>query len=295
MNDTVAFISHEPFAEGLVFGEGLRWHAGRLWVSDMLGRKVYSYTEQGERSLVAEVPGRPNGLGFLPDGRLVIGSMADTRLLRVEPSGQVSLHADLSAHMTGYTGDIAIDAAGRVYVDDVGYRVFEGEPSAPGRLLLVQPDGAVSVIEEGLKFPNGMWIAPGGQRLLFAEGRAGRIFEYDLVDPRPGSTALGGLTGKRVFADFGGELLDGMCMDTEGAVWQCQPYARRVVRVAPGGRITHELPFPGDKPVACALGGADRRKLFVVAADYTLERMAKDDSRAALHVARVEVPGFGDV
>jgi sugar lactone lactonase YvrE len=275
----------QPFARDLVFGEGLRWHDSRLWLSDMLARKVYAFTEDGTRELIAEVPGRPNGLAFLPDGRLVIASMADGRLLRRERSGELVEHANMSALMTGYSGDIAVDGVGRAYVDDVGYRVFEGAKFAPGRLILVQPSGESRVLEEGLAFPNGMWITRDRKRLIFAEGRAGRLFEYRLG-------ADGNLAEKRLFAHLSDTVFDGLTLDEEDGVWACQPYAKRVIRLESGGRITHEIGFPDTKPVACCLGGMDLKTLYVVSADYTLERMATNDCWAVVHTARVEIPGF---
>lgn len=281
-----------PFADRLVFGEGMRWYRGRLWMADMLGRKVLAFDSRGGREIVAEAPARPNGLGFLPDGRLLIASMADQRLLRREADGRVVVHCDLAPHMTGYTGDIAVDAQGRAYVDDVGFRVFEKDERRPGALLRVDPDGTVAVLEKNLQFPNGLWIGPGGDSLVFAEGRNETIFAYRIA-------ADGGLSGKRVFAAMKGHVLDGLTLDAEGAAWACSPYLRQVNRVLDGGAIAETIQFPDHrKPVACCLGGADRKTLFVVAADYTLERMAQDDCVAEIYRIAVDVPGFplpGDV
>ncbi|MCW5772558.1 MAG: SMP-30/gluconolactonase/LRE family protein [Rhodospirillaceae bacterium] len=275
-----------PFADRLVFGEGMRWYRGRLWMGDMLGRKVLAFDRKGEREIIAEVPGRPNGLGFLPDGRLIIASMADQRLLRREADGRIVMHSDLAAHMTGYTGDIAVDAAGRTYVDDVGFRVFEKEARRPGALLRVDPNGAATVLERNLQFPNGLWITADGQHLVFAEGRNETLFSYRLA-------ADGSFADKRVFAAMKGHVLDGLTLDSHGAVWACSPYLRQVNRVLDGGRIAETIRFPDNrKPVACCLGGADRKTLFVVAADYTLERMAQDDTEAEIYRIDVDVPGF---
>jgi sugar lactone lactonase YvrE len=273
-----------PFASGLVFGEGLRWYGGRLWLADMLGRAVYAYTASGARETMAVVPPRPNGLGFLPDGRAVITSMADQRLLVREHDGRLAEHARLDHLMTGYCGDMAVDAHGRVYLDDVGFRVFAGEPRKPGRLLRVDPDGTARILLEGLAFPNGMWITRDGKRLIFAEGRGKTLFSFDLA-------ADGSFASQRVFAKLPNDVLDGLTLDVEDGVWQCCPHDQEIVRVLDGGEITHRIAFPL-KPVACCLGGPGLRTLYVVAADYTLERMARDDSRAEIFTVEVEVPGF---
>lgn len=274
----------QPFASGLVFGEGLRWYGDRLWISDMLGRAVYAYTESGERETVARVPPRPNGLGFLPDGRLVITSMADQRLLVRERDGSLRELARLDHLMTGYCGDMAVDAQGRIYLDDVGFRVFEGDPRKPGRLLRVDPDGTAKVLVDDLAFPNGMWITRDGKRLIFAEGRGKTLFSFELAPD-------GEFADQRVFAQLPNEVLDGLTLDVEDGVWQCCPHDREVIRVLDGGRITHRITFPL-QPVACCLGGSELRTLYVVAADYTLERMARDDCRAELFALEIEVPGF---
>jgi sugar lactone lactonase YvrE len=274
----------ELFAGDLVFGEGMRWYGGRLWMADMLGRKVYSFDEAGQRRIEAGVPERPNGLGFLPSGELLTTSMADQKLFRVTNDGSLAEHADLSSLMTGYCGDLAVDAQGRAYLDDVGFRVFEGEPAAPGRLILVQPDGSGNVLESGLQFPNGMAITQDGKELIFAEGRNRKIWSYELADD-------GMFASKSLFAETE-DLLDGMTLDVEGGVWQCMPYRKEIVRYLRGGRISHRIPFDPLKPVACALGGPQRRILYVVASDYTIERMARDEATAKIFAVEVDIPGF---
>jgi sugar lactone lactonase YvrE len=274
----------EKFADGLVFGEGMRWYGNRVWISDMLGRVVLSFDLAGNRTVVAKIPARPNGVGFLPDGSLLATSMADQKLIRVAKDGSQKEHSDLSGLMTGYCGDIAVDSKGRAYLDDVGFRVFEGAPRAPGRLLLVQPDGRAEVVDDDLQFPNGIWISQNEEELIFAEGRNQTIWSYRIGEN-------GALSNKQPFANLCA-LLDGLTLDAEGAVWVCQPYEHRIIRVLRGGQITHKFEFGELKPVACCLGGPKLTTLFVVAADYTLERMAVDDTSALIFKIEVDVPGF---
>lgn len=273
-----------PFATGLVFGEGLRWFRGRLWLSDMLARQVCAFRLDGSREVVATVPPRPNGLGFLPDGRLLVTSMADQKLLVRAHDGTLDVYADLSALMTGYCGDMAVDSAGRVFLDDVGYRVFEGEERRPGRLLRIDPDGSARVLLDGLAFPNGLWITADGRRLVFAEGRAGTIHSFAL-------SPAGDLRDAAVLAKLDNPVLDGLTLDRDGGIWQCCPHDRQVLHLDASGRVVLRVAFPL-QPVACCLGGPDLCTLFVVAADYTLERMARDDTSAALYTLDVDVPGF---
>jgi sugar lactone lactonase YvrE len=249
-----------------------------------LGRHVFSYDEAGNRKTVATVLTRPNGIGFLPDGRLVITSMADQKLLVRETDGRLKTRADLGHIMTGYCGDMAVDAQGRIYLDDVGFRVFEGEARRPGTLLLVEPDGSARILRDNLAFPNGMWITRDKTRLIFAEGRAGNLFSYTLAPD-------GGIADEKLFAKLPNPVLDGLTIDSEDGVWQCCPHDREILRIAATGDITHRVRVNA-QPVACCLGGGDLRTLYFVAADYTLERMASDDTTAALFTARVDIPGF---
>ena len=272
-----------PFADDLVFGEGLRWHGGRLWMSDMLGRVVLAFDSGGRREVMARVPARPNGIGFLPDGSLLVTSMTDQKLLRRGADGALAEHAALAHVMTGYCGDMAVDAHGRVYLDDVGFRVFEGAAPAPGRLILVEADGTARVLEEGLAFPNGIWINRDGTGLIFAEGRKQTVWSYRIADD-------GTLSGKEVFF-AAPNLLDGLTLDSDGAAWICMPYAHEIVRVL-RGQITQRFGFGDLKPVSCALGGPGLRTLYVVASDYTLERMAVDDTTARVYAVEVDTPGF---
>jgi sugar lactone lactonase YvrE len=277
-------LEAEPFGGAHMFGEGMRWFRNRIWLSDMLARTVYAYDAAGTSAKIATVPGRPNGLGFLPDGRLVVTSMADQKLLVRAADGSLRQYADLSGLMTGYCGDMAVDTVGRIYLDDVGYRVFEGEERKPGRLILVQPDGSSRVLLDRLAFPNGMWITRDQRRLIFAEGRASTLYSFELATD-------GGFADQKIFARLDSEVLDGLTLDDAGGVWQCLPHDRELLRIVDGGDVTHRIKLPL-QPIACCLGGDALRTLYVVAADYTLERMARDDTWARLYAVTVDIPGF---
>src|SRR5947199_8458790 len=101
-------------ADGFHFLEGPRWRDGRLWVSDMHGERVVTVTPDGVVEPIVEVPTQPSGLGWLPDSRLLVVSMTDRQLLRLE-GGRLVGHADLSAPATCPCHDTAVNAAGRTY------------------------------------------------------------------------------------------------------------------------------------------------------------------------------------
>ena len=296
--------SVDTLVSGCSYLEAPRWHDGRLWVSDFYTRRVLAVSLDGTVETVAEVPGQPSGLGWLPDGTPLVVSMLDHRLLRIE-NGRLVEHADLSAFAGGDSNDLLVDEHGRAYVSDFGFDLDAFEPIRPTNLVRVDPDGSVTVVAEDLFFPNGMVLTAGGT-LIVAETVGGRLTAFDV---RPD----GSLGGRRVWAGFSDPpgsddtaaefakyaadpsavAPDGMTLDAEGAVWVADALHNRVVRVREGGEIVDEV-GAGDLGVyACALGGPDGRTLFLCAAPTFLRAKASVDHRARLLTCRVDVPHAG--
>lgn len=273
-----------PLLEGLTFPEGPRWHDGRLWLSDFYSHEVVATDLEGKRETVARVPGQPSGLGWLPDGRLLVVSMLDQKLLRLDPGGLVEV-ADLSAHATGLCNDMVVDDAGRAYVGNFGFDLHAGEEVREASLVRVDPDGTVAVADEGLLFPNGSVITPGGGTLIVAETFGRRLTAWDRA-------ADGRLSRRRVFADLGDNVPDGICLDAEGAVWVADPRRAEVLRVHEGGEVTDRLATGGRGAYACMLGGPDRRTLFVCT-NTTSGPEAAERRAGRVEWTRVAVPGAG--
>ncbi len=250
-----------------LFGEGLRLLLdGRLVFSDMIGCRVLAADpDSGELTPLHEVPGQPNGLGLLSDGRLVVASMLDCRLLvtaNADPASPLEPYADLSGVATGYLGDLAVDAADRVYVDDTGARVLHGEPiSACGRLIRVDGPGHHQVLADGLSFPNGIGVDPDGQMLYLGLSGARQVVQMRLW-------ADGSIGEPRPYAR---QTPDGLALEAAsagGGVWVCHPGKALVVRYDPAGRPTDEvelvLPGGGEgRAIACAVS-PDGATLWVV-------------------------------
>ncbi|MBO0847953.1 MAG: SMP-30/gluconolactonase/LRE family protein [Pseudonocardia sp.] len=281
------------------FLECPRWHDGRLWVSDFYTNRVVATDGRGNTEVVAEVPGQPSGLGFLPDGRALIVSMRDHRVLVRSESGQLSEHADLSDTVPDMLNDMIVDEHGRAYVGNFGFDLMGGAALRYTTLTRVDPDGTVSTAAEDLGFPNGTVILPGGV-LVVAETFAGRLTAFDIAGD-------GALTGRRVWARFGetprtddvGEAMqrlqvgpDGICADAEGAIWVADALHARVIRVREGGEILDEIPT-GMGVFACMLGGEDGRRLFMCAAPSFAEHERRAAREAQLLATRVEVPHAG--
>jgi len=282
----MADLSPQVFAEGFVFLEGPRWHDGELWVSDMWDFKVRRVSATGSVADVVEVPQRPSGIGFMPDGTALIVSMADHRVYRLGDGG-LSLHADLSANVNADINDMVIDDRGRAYVGNFGYDIFNDAEPRDAELVLIEPDGTQRIVAENLMFPNGMVLADDGATLVVAETFGHRLTAFD-------RTADGGLKNRRTFADLGDYTPDGICLDIEGGIWVASFMTGDFIRVTDGGAITDRVKAsPGKAAVACQIGGADNRTLFCLTFEGEIADLAKRERRARIEIVSVDVPGAG--
>lgn len=278
-------LDTEVLLDGLAFPEGPRWREGRLWFSDMHSNVVMTVDAEGRAERVVEVAGRPSGLGWLPDGRLLVVSMTDRRLLRLDREGLVEV-ADLSALASFHLNDMVVDLDGRAYVGNFGFDLFNDAPPKDAELIVVTPDGRASVVADGLGFPNGSVITPDQRTLIVAESFAARLTAFDLEES-------GALSHRRVWAALDeGVTPDGICLDAEGAIWATSPLSGELLRVREGGKVTHRY-RPTHHPYACMLGGADRRTLFLATAETHDPEEAKAKRSGRIETVRVDVPGAG--
>ena len=269
--------------EGLCFGEGPRWHDGALWLSDMHARQVLRVDGDGNPAVVVELADdEPSGLGWLPDGDLLIVSMRKRQLLRFDGS-TLSLHADLSDLASWYCNDMVVDAEGRAYVGNFGFDLHNRAKPQPAELIMVTPDGKAQVVAQDLQFPNGTVITPDGKTLIVGESFGGRLTAFDIE-------ADGTLTNQRVWAQLPGSAVpDGICLDEEGGIWSASPTTNDCLRVVEGGEVTHRLEFD-QGAFACMLGGATLYVLTSGSSDpeeCTVKRDAKVRAFSAPH------PGAG--
>jgi sugar lactone lactonase YvrE len=244
---------------GLAIGESPRWHDGRLWFSDMGAQEVVAVDLEGRSEVIARIPAMPMGLGWLPDGRMLIVSSFDGRLLRRAPDGSSVTHADLTGLARHAWSDMAVDGRGNAYIGNIGFDFPDGE-FAPGILALVTPDGSARQVADGFSFPNGIAVTPDNSTLIVAESYANRLTAFDIA-------ADGSLSNRRVWADLADGVPDGICLDSEGAIWYADVPNKRCVRVREGGEVLQTVDL--DRGCfACALGGPDRRTLLVMAAEF---------------------------
>lgn len=289
----------ETVLEKLTFLEGPRWRDGRVWVSDFYTHRVLSAAEDGSDLRVeATVPAQPSGTGVLPDGRLLVVSMRDRRILRREQDGALVTHADLSPLAKGVLNDMAVDPQGRCWVGCFGFDLMGGAPMETALLIRVDPDGSAVVVADELSFPNG--AVCDGRTLVVAETFGNRLTGFDV-------SADGALTHRRDWARFGdpptsralAEVLphlavvpDGIAEpDAEGAIWVADADHHRAVRVREGGEIAAEVATPdGFQTYAVALGGADGRTLFLACAPSFLEHERAHTRDGVLLSTTVDVP-----
>ena len=271
--------------EGVVFGEGPRWHDGRLWFSDMHAYHVDTVDMDGRRETIVTVPEKPSGLGWLPDGRLLVVSMNDRRLLRLE-NGTLVEHADLSALAPATCNDMVVDGQGRAYVGNFGFDMFAGAEARTATLVRVDPDGTATIAADDLAFPNGTVITPDGRTLIVGESRGRRLTAFEIA-------ADGSLSNRRVWADIG-QVPDGCAMDAEGCVWVAVPRdPGKFIRVAEGGAILDEVDAGGLMGIACALGGPDGRTLFLLESRTTDPAKITGPDNGRIRMVEVEVPRAG--
>jgi len=278
-------LTTEPFADDFVFLEGPRWRDGKLWVSDVNGKKVYTLNMEGERTAVVDVPRRPSGIGFLPDKTPIVVSMQDRCLYKVI-NGQLQLHADVDALVKGDINDMVVDKKGNAYVGSMGYELFRGEEFKPGNMILVTPDGKAREVANGLHVPNGPVVSTDGKQLVVAESWGKRLTAFTIEED-------GSLTGQRVFADLGDHTPDGITLDSDGAIWVAAFANKCFIRVLDGGEITHKVDVGERRAVACTLGGDDLKTLFCITFEGSMKDIVGTKKASRLEIVRVAVAGAG--
>ena len=267
-------------AEGIYFGEGPRWHQGRLWFSDFYAHRVYSLGLDSNLITELEFEGQGSGLGWLPDGSLLVVRMELREVWRRWPDGRFERHADLTGHSAHLCNDMVVDARGRAYVGNFGFDLdAEMKSRGPASVIadhpqtclaLVQADGTVSDAAPGeqFSFPNGMVITPDGSTLIVAETLAGCLTALDIAED-------GTLSNRRQWAPTSPRLPDGICLDASGAVWIANPLAPECVRIAAGGEVLEVIETNGLNCYACMLGGPAGKNLFMLVAPGSSAAAAK--------------------
>ena len=272
----------EVLHEGLDFGEGPRWHDGRLWLSDFYAHQVLSIGPEGDRRVEVELDDQPSGLGWLPSGELLVVAMTSRQVRRIAADASVHVHADLAGMAGGHCNDMVVDAVGNAYVGNFGFDGEGGEAPRAADLVLVRPDGTTEVAATDLRFPNGSVITPDGTTLIVGESMGRRYTAFTIAEDAT-------LSDRRVWAALDGVAPDGCALDAEGAIWMADAFGAGCLRIAEGGEVL-ETVVASQTVFACALGGTDGHTLFMV----TAPAFGADQTgagRGRVEVVQVEVPG----
>jgi sugar lactone lactonase YvrE len=282
-------------ADGIYFGEGPRWRDGRLWFSDFYAHAVKSVSLAGDLRTEFEIDDQPSGLGWMPDGSMLIVSMTKQQVLRRATEGKITVHADLNHIAAFHCNDMVVDAAGGAYVGNFGLNLdaeieARGVPSvladhASAKLAYVAPDGQTRVAAEDMHFPNGAVITPDGKTLIVGETLAGQLTAFDIGTG-------GDLSNRRVWATTSPRIPDGIALDADGAIWIANPTAPECVRFAEGGEVL-EVIDTGAPCYACMLGGDDGRTLFMLTASSSNSHEAAASPTGRILVATVDSPHAG--
>jgi sugar lactone lactonase YvrE len=265
--------------EGIGLGESPRWHDGRLWFCDWVAHQVVALDPGGGHEVMAEVDALPFSIDWLPDGPMLI--TAGRLLLRMRADGSLVTHADLGEVAAHGLNEIVIDEAGSVYVNSPGFDLMGGGEPAPGILAVLRPDGSAEVVAEGPGFPNGMAITADGSTLIVADSYGSQLIAFDVRSD-------GTLSGSRTWAELDDGAPDGICLDSEDAIWFADVPNRRCVRVAEGGEVLQTADL--DRGCfACMLGGEDGSTLFVTAAEWNGPEGVFDEPRTG-RVLALEAP-----
>ncbi len=261
--------------DGLCFGEGPRWHEGRLWLSDMHAHQVLAVSENGEVETIVEVRNWPSGLGWLPNGDLLVVSMTDRRVLRYDGKN-LTTHADLSGLASYHCNDMVVATTGQAYVGNFGFDLQAKAEFKTAQLICVEPDGSARIVAEDLSFPNGSVITPDGKTLIVGETFGSRLTAFDILSD-------GSLDNRRIWAELPeGAVPDGICLDAENGIWSASPSSNECIRQVEGGEVTHRIAV-SHGAFACMLGGERGDTLFILTS-------GSSDSEACsrLRSARVE-------
>lgn len=278
--------SPQIIADNFLFPECPRWRDGTFWFSDCHDGKVIQLSADGELLDSFSVPGKPSGLGWLPDGQMLIVSIGELCVYRRDSGGELHRHGDLSAFHRFHSNDMVVDRNGNAYVGEVGFRMGIDEPRETA-VVLVRPDGSVDAAAQSLFTPNGSVISEDGKTFIVAESAANRLTAFTIASD-------GKLIDRRLFAEFEkADIPDGICLDAEGCVWIASPFTNSVARVSERDGIVDRITVPDNRVYACMLGGADRRDLYICCAPTHDTRKTAALRGGAIALARVAVPGSG--
>ena len=294
--------------ENVYFSEGPRWYNNKIWFSDFYQHAVFSVDANGVQEKIVDIPNQPSGLGWLPNGDMLIVSMHDQKLMRFS-DGVLSLHSDLS-HLTKFTcNDMVVDNDGHAYIGNFGTTQHNINVK-PTCLIHVTPDGKASIVAENLEFPNGTVITPDGKKLIVGETYAGRLTAFDINSDKTLSnrqtwakmmpTWIFYVSKVRRFlkqvpkeTNFAPRVPDGICLDEGMGIWVASPTTFEVFRIEEGGNVTDIISTP-QRAYACMLGGESGKTLYISTANDSTPEVARSQPMGKIYTTEVKFARAGN-
>ncbi|NNJ90269.1 MAG: hypothetical protein HKP55_01225 [Gammaproteobacteria bacterium] len=244
----------ETLIDGLAFPEGPRWHDGFFWFTDQHARRVYRSDVNGNLEIITATDDLPGGLGWLPDGSLLVVYMTQRKVMRWD-GNKLYEYADLSALASFHCNDMLADAHGRVYVGNFGFDLHAGARQSKAEIIMIDTDTSLHLFSDEVIFPNGCVLTTDLNTLVVAETFAHRLTAFVLDNK-------GMSVSSYVWAELADMTPDGICIDNKGLIWVASPGTNEVLLVQKGGDKVARCMTVGT-PYACMLGGEDGQTLYV--------------------------------
>ena len=272
----------QQVATGYGLIEGPVWDpAHGLYFSDVINGGVFLLDRAGTVSQVVPKRRGIGGMALHESGGLVVGGRDIACISLKDGTKKTLLEQAAIPGATGFN-DLTTDVAGRIYVGSLAYKVFGGEAPRPGFLHVIDLDGGMRTVSEGILLTNGLGFSPDGKRLYHSDARAGIVRVYDVKSD-------GGVGPWRQFAAMGeGRVPDGLKVASDGSVWVADAHGSRIAVFAADGAHLRDIAVPLPMVTSLCFGGDDLRDLYIV----TGSRGGPSGNCGSIFKVRTEVAGL---
>jgi sugar lactone lactonase YvrE len=252
----------ELVAQGYQFTEGtIANAAGEVYFQDIPNAKTYKVGLDGKLVTINSDSKRASGAGFGANGKRYEVAGATKQIISYDKSEKATIVVD------SFPGnDLVVAGNGNIYVS------APNGSTNPGKIYLVRPNGEKLVVDEGLKFPNGLTISPDQTQLYVAESASHWIWIYKILPD--GKLAHKQRYGWLHVSDTDENAWpDGLKCDTAGRIYVTTKLGIQVLDQV--GRVNAVIPLPSGTPANLCFGGADFNTIYVACGDKVYRRKLK--------------------